>query len=225
MTTASTAKQVPFAHYRYLHRLCFVFLVIWIVSAIHPIMFADWLLENLLVFAFVGFLALTYRWLPYSELSYTLIFVYLCMHEWGAHHKYANVPIGEWMRISFHSLRNNYDRVVHFAFGLFLAYPEREMLMRKANLKGFWTLLIPVIFSLGLGAAYEILEAVAAGLSSPDVADAFLGLQGDPWDTHKDMFMGFAGSVVSMGITGIVVFWRDRKHRRAREAVAVMAQR
>ncbi|MBZ5624779.1 MAG: DUF2238 domain-containing protein [Acidobacteriia bacterium] len=222
MTTASTAQAIPFRYNRLLHRLCGIFLIVWIVSAIRPIMVADWWLENLLVFALVGVLMATYRVLPLSDLSYILICCYLCMHEWGAHHMYANVPMGEWMRAIFHTTRNDYDRVVHFGFGLLLAYPEREMLMRKANLRGFWSLWIPVVFSLGLGAAYEILEAVVAVVASPDAGDAFLSLQGDPWDTHKDMFMGFAGSVVSMSVTAIMIRLRGR-HERAREPERMVA--
>jgi len=223
MTTASTAGPVAFRDYRLLHWLCIAFLVVFTASAIHPIMFEDWLLENLLVFVFAAVLIGTYRTLPLSELSYWLIFVYLCLHEWGAHHKYANVPIGEWMRAVFHTTRNDYDRVVHFAFGLLLAYPEREMLIRKANLRGFWNLWIPVAFSLGLGALYEIMEAIVAVVATPDAGDAFLGLQGDPWDTHKDMFMGFAGSILSMGLTAIMIKVRARRmvERDARQMAAV----
>src|ERR1017187_4608502 len=216
MTTASTAGNVPFRDNRFLHGLCIAFLIIWVVSVIHPRMFEDWLLENGLVFALVGLLIATYRVLPLSQLSYLFICVYLCMHEWGAHSMYASVALGEWMKPLIHATRNDYDRVVHFAFGLLLAYPEREMLMRKANLRGFWNIWIPVVFSLGLGAAYEIIEAVTAVVASPDAGDAFLGLQGGPWDPQKDMFMGFAGSVVSMGVTAVVVQVRERRER-ARE--------
>jgi putative membrane protein len=215
MTTASMAKAVPFRYYRLPHILCFLFAIIWVVSAINPVMVADWWLENLLVFAFVGALILTYRFLPFSELSYVLIFLYLSMHEWGAHHMYANVPLGEWMKHTFHTVRNDYDRVVHFAFGALLAYPQREILIRKANVRGGWALFIPVVMMLGYGAAYEILEAIAANLSSPQVADAFLGLQGDPWDTHKDMFMGFAGSIVAMTVTGVAGHFRRTRIRAA----------
>ncbi|HEY2012529.1 MAG TPA: DUF2238 domain-containing protein [Bryobacteraceae bacterium] len=216
MTTASTAQPVAFRDYHFLQKLCIFFFFVFVLSAIHPIMLADWALENLLVVVFVGVLAATYRRLQLSELSYVLICLYLCLHEWGAHHKYANVPVGEWVRTIFHTTRNDYDRVVHFAFGLLLAYPEREVLMRKARLSGGWALWIPVIASLGFGAAYEILEAIAANLSSPDVADAFLGLQGDPWDTHKDMFMGFAGAAVAMSVVAIAVR-RKRAKRPSKE--------
>jgi len=215
MTTASTAKAVPFTFNRFLHTLCALFLIAFVLSAIHPVMLADWALENILVVLFVGLLAATYGKFQFSELSYLMICLYLCLHEWGAHHMYANVPIGEWMRAVFHTVRNDYDRVCHFAFGLLLAYPGRELLMRQARLGGAWALWLPVLAALGFGAAYEILEAIAANLSSPQVADAFLGLQGDPWDTHKDMFMGFAGALVAMSTVAVVE--SRQRARRARE--------
>jgi putative membrane protein len=221
MTTASTAKPVLFRYNHFLHKLCVLFLIVFVLSAIHPVMVADWALENLLVLVFVGLLVATYRQIQFSELSYLLICLYLCMHEWGAHHMYANVPLGEWMRTFFHTMRNDYDRVVHFAFGLLLAYPERELLMRKAKLGGAWALWLPVLASLGFGAAYEILEAIAANLSSPEVGDAFLGLQGDPWDTHKDMFMGFAGALVTMTLVAIVGSRQRGKRVREERLVAV----
>jgi putative membrane protein len=204
MTTASNAKATPFRYNRQLQILCGLFTIVVMVSASRPIMREDWWVENGLVFLFVGALIASYRWLPFSELSYLLIFVYLSMHEWGAHHKYADVPMGEWMRHLFHTTRNDYDRVVHFAFGALLAYPQREMLIRKAKVSWGWALFLPMVLILGYGAAYEIIEAIAAALLSPDAGDAFLGLQGDPWDTHKDMFMGFAGAVVAMGITAVL---------------------
>ena len=201
MTTASNAKAIPFRFNRHLHFLCGLFAIVWLASAIDPIMPEDWWVENGLVFVCLGLLIASYRWLVFSELSYVLIFVFLCMHEWGAHHRYANVPIGEWVRHIFHTTRNDYDRVVHFAFGLLIFYPQREVLMRKAKLGWGWSLGLPVVLILGYGAAYEIIEAVAATLLSSDAGDAFLGLQGDPWDTHKDMFMAFAGALVAMGMT------------------------
>jgi putative membrane protein len=204
MTTASNAKAIPFRFNRPLHLLCGLFAIVWLASAIHPIMPEDWWVENGLVFIGVGVLIVSYRWLVLSELSYLLIFIFLCMHEWGAHHRYANVPVGEWVRQVFHTTRNDYDRVVHFAFGLLLFYPQREMLQRKAKLSWGWSLWIPVVLILGYGAAYEIIEAIAAAVLSPDAGDAFLGLQGDPWDTHKDMFMAFAGAVIAMGVTAAV---------------------
>ena len=208
MTTASDAKDIPFRYHRLLQILAALFVVVFTASAIHPVMPEDWWVENGLVFLGVGALVATYKWLPFSDLSYLLIFLFLSFHEWGAHSRYAFVPMGEWMRNLFHTTRNDYDRVVHFTFGLFMAYPQREILLRKAKLGRGWALFLPAWLILGYGAFYELVEAVAATVLSPDAGDAFLGLQGDPWDTHKDMFMAFAGAVVAMGITAI--FSRSR---------------
>ena len=220
MTTASTAQAVPFRDNRYLHVLCAIFVVAFVLSAIHPIMVQDWWLENMLVFVCIGVLAKTDPTFCFSQLSYLLICVFLGLHEWGAHHIYANVPAGEWIREIFHTRRNDYDRVVHGAFGLLLSYPYREALMRHAGLRGtLWTLFVPAVTILGFGAGYEIVEAVAAAVLSPDAGDAFLGLQNDPWDTHKDMFMAFAGAVVAMAVTGVL----SRRRAKAREKLELAA--
>ena len=93
--------------------------------------------------------------------------------------------------------------------------------MRHAGLRGrIWTLFVPAVTILGFGAGYEIVEAVAAALLSPDAGDAFLGLQNDPWDTHKDMFMAFAGAVITMSITGVLSARRAKA--REREELAAM---
>jgi putative membrane protein len=210
MTTA-TREPVSFRRNRPLQAVCGVFLILWIISGIRPIMVEDWWLENGLVFVFVAVLVATYRRLPLSQASYLLIFAYLLMHEWGAHHRYADVPLGEWMKPWLDTTRNDYDRVVHFAFGLLLGYPLREILMRKAGVRGGWSYTLPVVILLGFGAAYEILEAIAAATLRPELGDAFLSLQGDPWDTHKDMFMGLAGAVVSMG--GLAIWQKVRGQR------------
>jgi putative membrane protein len=210
MTTASDAKAIPFHYNRLLHILMVLFAIVFAASAIRPVMVEDWWAENGLVILFVAALAATYKWLPLSDLSYLLIFVYLSLHEWGAHSRYAFVPMGEWMRHLFHTTRNDYDRVVHFAFGLFMAYPQREILLRKAKLDWGWSLFLPAWLILGYGAFYELIEAVAATLLSPDAGEAFLGLQGDPWDTHKDMFMAFAGAIVATAIIAALSRSRPR---------------
>jgi len=218
MTTASTATAAPFRDRRLLHLFCGIFLLVFALSAWRPVMAEDWWLENGLVFLFVGGLAATYRRLPLSDLSYLLICVYLALHEWGAHHKYADVPFGEWMRHTFHTLRNDYDRVVHFAFGALLGYPQREILIRRLKLHPGWAAWLTVWLMLGYGAMYEEIEAIAAVTLSPDAGNAFLGLQGDPWDTHKDMFMGFLGGALSMSITTLVAYRAARSQRSVRIA-------
>lgn len=199
ISTASNAGALAFHQNRFLRGLAALFVVIWIASAIHPDMVGDWWLENILVFLFVGAMIATYNRLPLSDLSYFLIFVFLTLHEWGAHHKYATVPLGEWMKVWLDTSRNHYDRVVHFAFGLFFAYPIREVLLRQSGARGYWPLLLPPVISLALGAAYEMIEAVIASIVSPEAANAFLGLQGDEFDTQKDMGLALAGATLTIG--------------------------
>src|SRR5262245_31016073 len=115
MTTASTATNVPFREKRLLHVLCALFLTLWVWSGINPIIVPDWWLENVLVFPFIGVLIFTYRRFTLSQLSYVLIFIYLCMHEWGSHYRYALDPIGEWMKQFQSTQRNHFDRWVHAA--------------------------------------------------------------------------------------------------------------
>src|SRR6202011_1289675 len=145
------------------------------------------------------------------ELSYLLIFIFLCLHEVGAHYRYSDAVPGEWLKPLLGTARNHYDRVVHFAFGLMLAYPQREVLMRKAGLRGGWANTLPLFTTLAFGAAYEIIEAIVASIVDSADAQAFLGLQGDPWDSQEDMFMGLAGASISMVVVAIAHKMRRTK--------------
>lgn len=141
------APERPYAaHRRYLLLLGVLFAILWIALAIQPWYRRDWALENALVAVFVVLMALSYRRLVFSRASYTLIFVFLCLHEIGAHYTYAEVPYDQWFQalsgVTLNSLlgweRNNYDRVVHFCYGLLLVYPVREIFLRVAAVRGFW---------------------------------------------------------------------------------------
>ncbi len=105
----------------------------------------------------------------------------------------------EWLKPLLHTDRNHYDRIIHFAFGLLLWYPQKELLERKGKVNDTWAMWLSLIITLALSASYEIIEAITASTVDPTDAAAFLGLQGDPWDSQKDMFMGLAGAAVAMG--------------------------
>ena len=184
-----------------------------LIAGIHPDKVFDYFLENATAFTFLAMLALTYRVLPLSQLSYTLIFVYLSIHEFGAHYKYSDVPLGEWLKPLLHTNRNMYDRVAHFSFGLLLSYPLQEMFMRKAGVKGRWKYVLPVEAILSFSAIYEMLEAGAAMILTPERGEEFVGMQGDMWDSQEDMFMAGVGSVVAVIVRAVI------RHRRAARAV------
>jgi putative membrane protein len=164
--------------------------------------------------------------LPLSDLSYLLIFVYLAMHEWGAEYKYSDVPLGEWMKPWLHTTRNHYDRVMHFSYGLLLAYPMQEWFMRVVGVTSRWRYLLPVEMTLSFSACYEMLEAFAASVLTPERGEEFVGMQGDMWDSQKDMLMAGLGAVAAMLVIAAMrtVLSRRRKEVATRAAVAAGAR-
>jgi putative membrane protein len=211
LTTTTTVIDCPFLRNRFLHFAIAVFIAIVLASAYHPERMTDWILENLLVVALIAVIALSYRWLPLSNLSYLLILMFLALHEWGAHHKYADVPLGEWMKGWFKTNRNHYDRVIHFLFGLLLSYPIREVFLRRSGAKPTWCYYLAVDVCLAFGACYEILESIIASIVSPEDGEAFVGMQGDMWDAQKDMGLGGLGAAVTMGA---LATWKALRKRR-----------
>lgn len=206
-------------HGVYLSILGVLFALLFAVLAIHPTDRSDWMLENALVGGFLLASLAIHRHFRFSRLSATLIFVFLCLHEIGAHYTYALVPYDAWFKAltggTFNDLvgwrRNNYDRVVHFSYGLLLAYPMREIFLRVVNVKGFWGYFLPLDVMMSTSMLYELIEWAAAMAFGSDLGMAYLGTQGDIWDAHKDMAMASTGALVAMLITaGInMVLQRD----------------
>jgi putative membrane protein len=196
-------------HRRYLAILAILFGIWWIVLAIHPLDRDSWLLENALAAAAVVVLAVFNRRLLFSRVSYTLIFLFMCVHQVGAHYTYAEVPYDAWFQHltgrTFNSLvgweRNNFDRVVHFAYGLLLAYPVREIFLRVVNVRGFWGYFLPLDLTMSTSMLYELVEWGAAMVFGGELGQAYLGTQGDIWDAHKDMALASLGAFVAMVVT------------------------
>ena len=194
------------SHHRYLLILTLLFFAEWIVLAIDPLYRNDWLLENVLVFVAVLVLAATYKRFLLSRISYTLIFIFLCLHAIGAHYTYAEVPYDRWFQTltgqTLNELvgweRNNFDRVVHFSYGLLLAYPVREVFLRVADVRGFWGYFLPLDLTMSTSMIYELIEWGAAEVVGGDLGMAYLGTQGDVWDGHKDMALASLGAFVTM---------------------------
>jgi len=110
---------------RYKIFLLSAFIAVWIWAAIHPLFPHDWLLENYLVFLFVPVLLISGRYFKLSDVSYTLITLFMILHIVGSHYTYAEVPFGFTLQKWLGAQRNMYDRLVHFTFGFLLAYPMR----------------------------------------------------------------------------------------------------
>lgn len=190
--------EIPFIHNRPLQLLVLLFVLLWCVAAISPTNRQQWLMENLLPVGLFLTLIFSYRRLPLTNLSYLLIFLFLCFHLFAAHYTYQNTPVDLWLKTAFHTRRSYFDRLVHFLFGLLLAYPFRELFIRTNGQRGFWSYAMPLAVTLALGAFYEICEVGVALLAGNAGAD-YIGAQGDIYDTQKDMAMGLSGSIIAMG--------------------------
>jgi putative membrane protein len=189
---------------KYLRLLALIFLAVWVWAAIHPKYPADWLLENYLIFISVPLIVVTGRYFRLSQISYTLITLFLCLHVVGSHYTYAEVPFGYTLQDWLGASRNMYDRLVHFSFGFLLAYPIREIFCRVAKVKGFWGYYLPFDVTLSFSGAYEIMEWWTATVADPSAGMAFLGSQGDIWDAQKDMLMAGIGAVIAMVIIALI---------------------
>ncbi len=166
----------------------------------------DFWLENVLVLAAVVYLAVTYRRAALSRGSYVLILVFLGLHEIGAHSTFAEVPYNEWTRQLFGVAlndvlgweRNHYDRLVHFSYGLLLALPFAETISVRLHLRGFARSFVTWIFILGTSSGYELIEWAAAVIFGGDLGQAYLGTQGDVWDSHKDTGLAVLGATFTL---------------------------
>jgi len=210
------------SHRRYLLILAIVFAIEWALLAIHPYDRADWALENALVAVFVLVLAATHRVFPLSRISYTLVFLFLLLHEIGAHYTYAKVPYDDAFSFLFgFSLnealgfgRNHFDRAIHFSYGLLLAYPIREVFIRIATVRGFWAYFLPLDITMSTSMLFELFEWLAAEAFGGDLGVAYLGTQGDIWDAQKDMALASAGALLAMIVTAAINIYLQRDFAR-----------
>lgn len=204
ITTARSAALKAFKENRVLQFCIVAYSVVWIWLAIDPFYRPQWLLENYLVFAFVPFLAFTYKKRRLSDISYVLITIYLILHAFGSHYGYSNVPFGYWLSKFFGATRpNSYDRLVHFLFGFFLAYPLHELLARYTRINRFLVYMLSVDFILSYSAAYELIEAVTAWTLPEKEYDPFVGMQGDIWDGYRDMLLALSGAFITMASVAV----------------------
>lgn len=187
----------------YLWVLAAVYGVWWIAMGIDPWYREDWIVENVLVVLAVALLVFTYKAFPLSMTSYTCIFVFLMFHTLGSHYTYAKVPYDEWLPMLAGG-RNHFDRLVHFLYGLLLAYPIREMFLRIGNVRGFWGYFLPLDLTMSTSMIYELIEWVAAEVLGGDLGQAYLGTQGDIWDAHKDMALASLGALIAMVVTALI---------------------
>ena len=177
-------------------------------SAISPRDRFTWFLEVAPAVAALILLAVTYRRFQFTPLVYTLITIHSIILMVGGHYTYADVPLFNWIRDQFGLARNHYDRLGHFAQGFIPAMVVREILLRLNVLaRRGWLPFLIVSICLAISAFYELIEWWTA-LATGEASTAFLGTQGDPWDTQWDMFLAVVGSSTALLVLGR---WHDRQ--------------
>jgi putative membrane protein len=174
-----------------------VALALLVLSGIEPHDRTTWVLEVFPIVLAVPLLILTARRFPLTPLAYRLIFVHALILMLGGHYTYARVPLGFWLQDALDLSRNHYDRIGHFAQGFVPAIVAREILLRRSPLvPGKWLFFLVTAVCLAVSACYEFVEWGAA-VAGGSAADAFLGTQGDVWDTQWDMFMALLGALTA----------------------------
>ena len=188
-----------------------LFLGLFVTSCIDPPYPRDLVLQHVLTVLAIIALVLTIRRFHLSNGSTTLLLTFMSLHLLGARYLYSYVPYDAWaQRLVGSSVsdlfgfeRNHYDRLVHFGYGLLLAYPVREFQMRCFNPKGATSYFLAVEFIVASSALYELVEWLVALTFAPDWADRYLGQQGDIWDGQKDMALATAGAILCMATTAL----------------------
>ena len=185
--------------------------VVFVWSGVSPHDRFTWVLEVFPVILGVPALISVYPRFRFTPLVYTLIAIHAIILMLGGKYTYAEVPLGFWMEKTFGFARNHYDRIGHFAQGFVPAMIAREILLRRSPLRGTrWLPFVVICICLALSAFYELIEFWTA-LATGGAAEAFLGTQGDPWDTQWDMMLALIGAITALVLLGRV---HDRQLRR-----------
>lgn len=195
----------------YLYFLLIPFGIFWLVLAASPHDRLVWIAENAFTAIAIALVLWSHRAWPLGDLSYTLIIGFLALHGIGGHYTYVRVPYDEAARAIFGVhlskvfgwVRNNYDRVVHFAYGLLLAYPFYELLELYARPRGMWSLVLSPALIMATSMIFEVIEWWITVLLGGGKGAAYIGAQGDEWDAQKDMGLAALGSIIAMIATTI----------------------
>ena len=173
-------------------------LAVLIWSGLAPHDRLTWLLETFPAMIGAVVLAATYRRFRFSNLVYVLILIHAIILMLGGHWTYAEMPLFNWIRDALHLHRNYYDRLGHLAQGFVPALIARELLLRTSPLqRGKWLSAIVVCICMAISVCYEFIEWWSSLLLHQS-AEAFLGTQGDVWDTQWDMFMCMVGAILAL---------------------------
>jgi putative membrane protein len=212
-TTTASIERKAFATNHFLWLLAGLFLVYWTYGWLNNHNMENWIIENMLVMILLPVMVLSRRWHQFSDLSYFLIFLFVMLHCYGAFYAYTTNAFGEWLKERYHLWRNPYDRIVHFSFGLLIAYPAREKLLNRYKVSARAAWLLPVEIAFSLGSLFEMIEWGVAELTTPAVGETYVATQGDVWDAHKDIALAALGAAITMCLAYLAKRLRTQRSR------------
>jgi len=182
----------------YPYVLAISFLVFFILFGISPVDRAVWIIEVIPIVCAYLLLLSTYNKFKFTNISYSLMLIWMVWHTIGGHYTFANVPF-DFVTDLFNFQRNNFDRVGHIVVG-FYAYPMAEFLTRKKYTNVIVASFFGLFFIMSIAAGYEIVEWAYAVIDGGDTGLEFLGSQGDIWDAQKDMLADTVGALISLAL-------------------------
>ena len=198
--------------------------LIWFLVLFSPVLAWSWVnphdrftwwLESLPIVAGIPVMVALQKRFPLSSLLLVLIWLHGVVLVVGGHYTYAEVPLGEWAKGWFGWQRNNYDKIGHFVQGFVPAILAREIFLRASPLgsrvstpfaesqgndstrPSRWLGFFVISVCLAFSAFYELIEWFTA-VTTGEAAEAFLGTQGDPWDTQTDMLTALIGALIAL---------------------------
>ncbi|MCZ8523616.1 MULTISPECIES: DUF2238 domain-containing protein [Paenibacillus] len=187
-----------------------VYAVYWAWMAWHPKDRTIWMFENVLVVLVVPLLLFSCRRFRFSDGSYFAMFVFLCLHTYAAHYTYQATPFDVWLKELYPTPRSYFDRIVHFLFGFLLVIPAREFYVRRSGQRAWWSYAVPAAIIMALSSLFEEIEMVVA-LIGQGAGQEYVGIQGDVFDSEKDMGLAAIGALLTLGFEA----WRSRRRAKA----------
>jgi len=185
-----------------------IFLILWAALAFNVHDRTAWLLENALVFIFMGPSLYLFMHHKMRTTGYICLLVFLIFHTIGAHYTYSKVPYNEWtsslfgfsLNDTFGWTRNHYDRWVHFLWGLLLYKPLRDVFGYYTKLKNAWQIVFALLLIMATSSVYELIEWAVAEIMGDGVGPTYIGTQGDVWDAQKDQALAILGSFIAAAL-------------------------
>ncbi|PYG87971.1 putative membrane protein [Ruminiclostridium sufflavum DSM 19573] len=199
----ASKDDISFKKNRLLHLMLAIFAVVFVFLSCNPVDMYVWWFENILPLAAVLILAVMYKKKRLCNSSYACIFILLIMHIVGAHYTYSLCPAGIWLKDYLKLGRNNYDRMMSFAFGVLAYFPVIEILHDRLRIKYFQACILSLSFILSISAVNEIIQIYYPVVLNQEQSKMLIGMQGDIYDSQKDMGMVFSGSFIAM--TGFIL--------------------